>query len=34
MALDARGDVVALAYRNARLEGAAADAGAPGPEAA
>ena len=30
VALDARGDVVALAYRNARLEGC--DAGAPGPE--
>ena len=30
VALDARGDVVALAYRNARLDGC--DAGAPGPE--
>ena len=30
--LDARGDVVALAYRNARLEGC--DASAPGPDAA
>ena len=30
--LDARGDIVALAYRNARLEGC--DASAPGPDAA